>query len=463
MTGERAIRSVCVAGAGLVGLSGAIAFARALPGAEVTLLEVPEDPAALADRLTGTLPCVHRFHAAIGLDEADLVRSGAAMHRIGTRFEDWPAGAKPWYHVFGSHGAPSGGAAFHQLWARTRRAGAALPFHSYAPAAALAAAGRFVHPSDDAASPLSTYSYALRIEPERYREHLLGLVAKLPITRRAGELGGVEPRQDGGVAALRLKDGTTLAADLFLDCAGPSAPVHSAVSQDFESWTALMPFDRVNIGSGPPPASPTPCDTVTRDPGGWCWSSPLQDRTMAVRVSTGGDGVPLGAGWRPQGWAHNVLALGDAAVAIDPLHGTNLALAQSGILKALELLPGRDCHPLEIREYNRRRGQEVARVRDFIALHYLHGDAIPPESLAITLDQFEARGRLPVFEEETFDSDAWLGALIGLGIVPREINPVAASVAPEAAEEMMARVAARVAALPGQVPAYAAYLARMRG
>ena len=85
--GDRAIRSVVVAGAGIVGLSAAIAFARALPRVEVTVLETPPDPADPTELLATTLPTVHRFHAAIGLDELALVAGGIALHRLGTRFD----------------------------------------------------------------------------------------------------------------------------------------------------------------------------------------------------------------------------------------------------------------------------------------------------------------------------------------------------------------------------------------
>ena len=76
---ERAIRTIAVAGAGLTGLSAAVAFARALPRTKVTIVALPPDPSALADRMPASLP------------------------------------ARP--------------APFHQIWARARRTGQALPFH----------------------------------------------------------------------------------------------------------------------------------------------------------------------------------------------------------------------------------------------------------------------------------------------------------------------------------------------
>ena len=123
-TGPRTIRSICVAGAGITGLSAALAFARALPGTSVTILDIAADPAALTNpsgksnprsvRQPASLPTVHRFHRAIGLDELELVRAGAATHLLATRFDHWAASDQPWYHSFGEHGRPAGDVPFHE-------------------------------------------------------------------------------------------------------------------------------------------------------------------------------------------------------------------------------------------------------------------------------------------------------------------------------------------------------------
>src|SRR4051812_4131522 len=165
MERPRAIRSILILGGGLTALSAAAAFGRALPRVRITLVEPPPDPAALADRMPGTLASIHAFHAAIGLSEEALLASGAATPRLGLRFEHWSASGKPWYHVHGDHGLPYGTLPFHQLWIRARRAKQAEPFHLYAAAGALAAAERFAFPTTDPQSLLSTFDFALRLDP----------------------------------------------------------------------------------------------------------------------------------------------------------------------------------------------------------------------------------------------------------------------------------------------------------
>jgi len=459
---DRAIRSLAILGGGIVGLSAAAAFARALPLLAITVIETPPDPAALADRLPGSTSTIHRFHASIGLDEAALLRAGAAVPRLGLRFEHWPEGRDAWYHVHGEHGAPAGNIAFHQLWARARREGRADAWHRYAVAGLLAEAGKFVHPQPG--TPLASFDYALRLEPERYRAILAALTDQLRVTRLAGGFDGVERSADGGVAALLLADGQRVEADLYLDAAGPAAPLASAIAEGFEDWSATLPFDRLDLGEAPASAV-DPNDTLIGGGAGWQFAAPLPGKTLLGRVHADrkeGRSIAIRPGRRSAPWTHNVLALGDAAVALDPLHWPNLHLAQIGIVRAIDLLPGRDCHPIEIAEYNRRARAEAEHMRDFQALHYLHlGLPIAvPESLTRILALFERRGRFVHEDEDSLLEEIWISALLGLGVMPQAIDPSAAAVPADAAAAGMAEMRAGLARLPARLPAYADYLAR---
>lgn len=474
--GDRAIRSVVVAGAGIVGLSAAIAFARALPGVEVTVLETPPDPADPTELLAATLPTVHRFHAAIGLDELALVAGGIALHRLGTRFDQWSSSGASWFHTFAEHGLRAGPIPFHQMWLRAQAAGRAEPFHAYSAAATLAASGRFIHPAEDPASPLATFLYGLNLNPALYRKRLEQGAKGL--SRLRGAIAHVERRSDGGVAALVLGDSRCVAADLYLDCTGPRAQVLGRISGEYEDWTNWLPCDRMVLSSEPVGAV-QPFDQVRGESDGWVWDVPLPDQTLRARVfaSVFGRqvtaGIPLRQGRRAAPWVHNVLGLGAAAVVLDPLHGAALHLVHSAILRAIQLLPGRDMHSIEVDEYNRRARLEDERVRDFLALHYLRSGRAdtpfwrdcarraPPESLARTLDQFARRGRLPFFEDESFTADSWLAVLLGMGVLPAAIDPVSLAVDRARAEQGMAALAARIAALPERFPPYHRMLAGM--
>lgn len=104
--------SVAVLGSGVVALSAAIAFRRALPTARITLVERAADPRSLLDRIGAATLAIDGFHRAIGLDrELFIRRTGAvAIHRVTLNGEPLGApGAIP--HVEG--------VALHQLWLRS--------------------------------------------------------------------------------------------------------------------------------------------------------------------------------------------------------------------------------------------------------------------------------------------------------------------------------------------------------
>ena len=492
---QRWIRSLCVLGGGITGFSAALAFARALPRVQVRLIATPADPAALADRPVASLPAIHRFHAAIGIDELELVRDGCALHHLGTRFLGWSASGESWFHVFGDYGLTADGVPFHQIWAKLRATRPVAPYDRFAAAARLAEAGKFVHPQDDSGSPLSTYLYGLRLDPRVYLERLVVECGKHDIQVVDGEWGAAVPRDDGGIAAIRLKDGQAFEADLFIDCSGPSAPLRSAVDGAWEDWSEWLPCDRLLTGTAERSSPPEPSDQIVAVDDGWRWESAIPDRLSlglawnsnvteeqrAVDQFEAQAGVPgaellaMRPGRRPEPWKRNVLALGESAVSIDPLHSAGLHLAQNAILRALELLPGRDCHPLELSEYNRRTALETDRVRDFQALHYLRSGRTEgefwkrasaqeaPASLAHTLEQFEARGRLPFHDEESFEAQSWLAVLFGMGVMPRRIDPSADRVDDDQAAAAMAGLAERLEKLPDRLPGYSDYLARMTG
>lgn len=455
-----AIRSILIVGDGIVGLSAALAFGRALPGVEVRILKLATDPASLADHFPAMLPAAGRFHAAIGVDELDLVRRNVAVHHLGTRFT---GGGGEWCHSFGDVGRKEGPVPFHQIWLAVLRSGGTLPFSSFSTASIIGSAGKFVHPSGNPGSPLATYLYGLRVNPLRYRETLLAAARNIP--QIGGNLAAVERNVDGRVAALRLTDGTQLAADLYIDCSGSTGLLIGTVSDDFEDWSTWLPARHVS-STWEACGQSEPMSRIEAIPDGWQISATTPDLRLSATVTTleAAGSTAIRPGRQRDAFVGNVLAIGDAAVAFDPLQGANLSLAHSAILRAIELIPGRDLHPLELAEYNRLTALETDRTRDFHALFQsqLSTAADPPVSLARTLTQWQSRGRLPFFEEEMFTESDWLQMLIGLGIIPDAIAPSAEAINHIAVARAMMDLAAEIAALADRLPPYADYLAKMR-
>lgn len=461
------LRRVAVAGHGPVGLAAAIALRRALPRSEVILVPVADDPAALADHAASTIPHSNAFHHRLGIEEEGLVVRAGASHRLATAFAGWTGGASLSIHPYGA--APPDGV----------RAGAV--------SAELAIGGRFAHPADDHTAALSDIDYALRFSPVAYRRHLAALAARLGVSSRDARLAVALPDGAGGIAQLKLADGEMIAADLFVDCSGPGAHVARALPQQrVESWSGILPCDSLLIPALPLPPELTPLDQVAASTMGWHCTVHGRDGTHVVFAASTAAGSPeqlanaagfesqtmitIEPGRRRDIWQGNVVCFGDAAARFEPLHWLNLGLAHAQIELFLELLPGCEPEPLERREFNRRAGGMIDRVRDFIALHYctpreaegpfwnVAAALERPESLQLTLAEFLRRGRLPFFEDELLPRDAWKFAMATIGLSP---GPAARLAAVPAAtiQNLTAAHRARCAAAVQQAPPYREWLA----
>ena len=490
-SGERTIREVVVAGGGITGWSAAAALKRRLPGLKVTIVPVPPPANALADRIASTLPSILEFHRDLGLSDADAVVRAGSSFRLGTCFTGWADDLPPYVHAYGEYGRPFGTASFHLHWVRAARRASAAAFDSHSPAAAIARAGRFVQPRGEAGSPLAGFEYGLQLNLPRYREMMRAFARHLGVIERQGA-GIAEVRlrgEDGFIEKLWLDDGSETSADLFVDCTGPAAILRAALDPSFESWERWLPCDTVFLADGPPPPEPAVLTTVSAMPAGWGWhssslvrsshgfvyaSSGIDDKTVAGMLRAAGAEpveapVTIRAGRRPEPWLRNCVAIGDAAVAMEPLEWGNLHLAHSAIDRIVSMMPDREFGAVELWDYNRQATAEADRMRDFLVLHYVTAkrpepfwqaaaSVEPPESLTHTLSLFRERGRLPIYEEETFARDSWLAVLLGQGVIPQRTDPLIETVSPNQADQAMAKMRETIAAIVPTLPTHAAYL-----
>lgn len=440
------ISKVAVVGGGLTAWSAAAAIRRRLPSIDVVIVPTPVSPEALAERIISTTPSIRGFHHDIGLRDADTIAAAASGIRVATLYEGWAEGQPSYVHAYGTYGAPVGGVAFHQLWLRERVSGSLPPFDHFSPAAEIARSG--VCP-DSGSTPIQ---FGLQLTLERYSALIRDYALHLGVRQHRSSFANLTLRSsDGFIDTLVCEGGGDVSADLFVDCTGPEALLHSRLDSAFVDWSNWLICDRVALRNGPPDSTFISMDHVTALPFGWGWtaSSPQvsshglsyssnHGRTEDIDTPLGEsapESIVLRQGRKPEFWVRNCVAIGDAAVCVEPLEWTNLHLAHSQIDRMIDMMPGRDCASVELAEFNRQCAAEADRVRDFICMHYIcsrraepfwkdAAGVTPPDSLAHTLALFVERGRLPFYEEETFSKDSWLAVLLGQGFEPDHVNPL---------------------------------------
>ncbi len=269
MTQDRAIRSILVAGGGIVGWLAAAALKRRAPFLAVTLLDAAPSPNALADRIAYTLPSLAGFHADLGIGDEDAVVRTGAGYRLGTRFVGWGRDDADYVHAYDHYGQAFGATAFHLHWLRAEREGAVPRYDAFAPAAALGRAGRYAPPTPG--TIFARHQPGLTLDLPRYTRMIRAFAAHVGVDVVAGEIGDIARDGRRGIAAVALADGRQLAADLYVDATGPEARLRDAIDTARDDWGAWLPCDRVMLADGPP-AEPPLLTPVTAHAAGWSWN-----------------------------------------------------------------------------------------------------------------------------------------------------------------------------------------------
>jgi len=136
------------------------------------------------------------------------------------------------------------------------------------------------------------------------------------------------------------------------------------------------------------------------------------------------------SGRRSNLWDRNCVAIGPAAVQLEPLVGADLHAAQVGVSTLIELFPRDARGDAERIEYHRLMVEHLDSLRDFTLAHYIAGPARPgafweavraapvPDRLAHKLDLFRANGRIELLDFESFEETDWAWLLLGAGCKP---------------------------------------------
>ena len=454
------LKSVAVLGGGVAGWMTAAALSRVLPADRA--IRVVETAGSAPRAALSTLPALRGFHGLLGLDEAALMRTARGTFKLGARYSGWAESD----HVegFSDAGASLDGVAFHHHWLRARERAEVGRYEDYSLAAVAGRLGRFAPPSEDSRSVLSTLSYGLHLDAAGYVAALRSTADR--VDARAGEIAEVVLASDGAIAAVVLSSGERIVADLFIDTTPDGRLIGATPDAAWIDGSDGLACDRLALREIEPRPNPTPLTEFEAIAEGWLRRVPLRGGdavTLAyasgvtsddqARDILGGEATiaPLRNGRRQRTWSGNCLAIGPAAAQLEPLNGDDAQAIQSGVGRLIGLLPTADGSPLAALEYNRLMAEEQDRARDMAVFRYaaatrtdplwVRARATPPSSaLAYKQAQFESRGRVVLYDEETFMEGAWVGAFLGHGITPRRHDRLADRLPPDQADATLARL-----------------------
>jgi tryptophan halogenase len=475
----------------------AVAIARRLPNVGVTHLDSGDGGDSIEDSLGAARPSIRAFHHVLRIDEPEVVLRTGGAYRLGTMLEGWSNA--DCFRGHGHYGDPVAGVPIHQLWLRARALRRPVgPYKVLSAAAALATSNRFALPSTNPTSPFAALDYGLQLHLPAYCGALqsLGRVAGVQVV--AGRILATERSADGSsIEALRLDDGRRLAADLFVDASGRAAVIRGQLPSSWIDWSAALPIDRLLVAGETADQSPPPNDRLIACPVGWRYEARTRGGTMHLfgynsahlgdvdsrqllqsdtGCQTDDPPIVLNQGCLSDPWSGNCVAIGAAAMTLEPSGSTGLHAICRHIDRLIALWPGRDCKPapVEIAAFNRRAAREAQRMRDFVQLPYLltprsdgfwqaARNATPSPELERDLALFREQGRLAIHDEDPFERDEWLATLIGLGVLPKRTGALAEAIAPARVDEHLSEAVMRLTHAVQLAPTHDHWLQRLAG
>jgi len=455
------VRDVVIAGGGTAGwLTAGVLAADHGERLRIRVVESPD--VATIGVGEGTWPTLRDTLRRIGLAESTLFRECDAAFKQGSRFDGWCDGTANdrYFHPFSlPHGYLDA-----DLAAAWLDDGAPRPFaDTVTPQAALCRHGRA---PKQAATPeyAAVVNYAYHLDAVKLgtllREHCCKV---LGVEHVADHIEGVEARDGGDIAALRLRERGRLAGDLFIDCTGLRALL---LGGHFEvpliAQRDVLFNDRalaVQVPHADAQAEIASQTVSTAQDHGWIWDIALPTRrgvghvyssahvsdaeaeaALARYVAASGGPAELppvrqirfDPGYRARFWQNNCVAIGLSAGFIEPLEASAIVMIELSAALLSEDFPAvRQDMDIVARRFNDTFAYRWRRVIDFLKLHYVlsrrsgtaywrdhRDDASVPGELRELLRLW--RHRAPSQRdfprgEEIFPSASWQYILYGMG------------------------------------------------
>ncbi|MEL7453673.1 MAG: tryptophan 7-halogenase, partial [Pseudomonadota bacterium] len=402
----------------------------------------------------------------IGLDEPVLFTRSATAFSFGTHYLDWPGATKDWVQCHHQILPVLEGVPLQHHLTRNQRSLAPLLISGMA-----AQQGRFAHPPEDKANPLSRAEYGYQFCAREWRNLLDASVTASRIFRYRSQIERVEMGEPG-ITDLVLTSGESVTGDLFVDCTGVARKLTAAVGVPFNAKRTIA----VHQSSQPSDQLGPACRRVQATPQGWTSQTFLQNavHTLSVQApSDAFDALSVELGGLESAWQDNAVSIGGAASVHDPLTPGPMVALQRDIERLLDLVPVSEAFGMEQREFNRRYKDDSEHTAMFASAFYAtdtHDTAFwndakssaQSSGLARKLTQFSSRGVLAKYDLEPFNDEDWTILHHGLGQHAARYDLQAESAPKAEIDRQLDGMSRAIEQLVTRMPPHHLYVANMK-
>ncbi|MEQ3653741.1 MAG: tryptophan halogenase family protein [Glaciecola sp.] len=453
------IKKVVIAGGGTAGWMAASLLKKVL-GAQIEVELVESEDIGIVGVGEATIPPIQTFNQFLGIDEKDFLRETNGTIKLAIKFENWRVDGESYFHTFGAPGANMGFCNFQHYWMRASQQGLNKSLWDFDLNYLCCKDGTFN--KINAQNPIFDMPYAYHFDSALYGRFLRKLSEQAGVKRTEGIIDKIQQcEKSGHITALKLKDGTEILGDLFVDCTGTRALLmQKTLGVKYEDWSHWLPADSALAVQTERHETTAPYTRSIAHDKGWQWRIPLTHRNgngivfsqqymndddaherlvnnLDTKMVNDVRKISFNTGRTTQQWHKNVVAIGLSSGFLEPLESTSIHLIQSAVVRLLKLFPHQGIEQSVIDLYNEESKVEYETIRDFIILHYHVNERTDsdfwinmremsiPSRLKNKIDVFSQVGNMLNDQHDIFRDASWLQVMLGQGLTPNDYHPAA--------------------------------------
>ena len=384
------IHRVVVLGGGSAGFMSALTLKKMLPHLDVTVVHSSTlPPIGVGESTTSLIPLF--LHQGLQIDAMEFFREVSPTWKLGIRFDWGEKGAGDYYYPFDLPVADS----------RSGTLGKENAYYFFADKnvfshySFMMEEGRSpCFPKVDGGFQMSD-QFGYHIENRAFISCLNRIALSRGIKVVDQVIENVTLKSDVEISSVDLANGTSLSADLYVDCTGFSSRLLGmALGEPFVDYGGSLFCDSAVTGSWNRESGVLPYTLCQTMDNGWCWQIELADRVnrgyvfssqfcsvdeavtefrrcnplMSDECRT----VKFRSGRYQRFWVGNVAAIGNASGFVEPLESTGLHMVAVTSRTLGQALVDTECRPpasmkAQINDYIGRMWDDI---RNFLAIHF---------------------------------------------------------------------------------------------